>query len=156
MKKLALILLSLIPGLVLAQPSMEIKHNLYEVGQQALQDNKPIVLFFNASYCLPCTKLKERALSAIIRFEHYPAGTQFVEVFIDSDQELIDFYNQAISAEEFALFYNIVELPSLVFLDGNGNSIARPIINNGAYEFFSALLNSRLESGLEKLNHPKD
>lgn len=151
MKKFALIMLALIPGLVVAQSSMEVKHNLYQVGQQALQNNKPIVIFFNASYCLPCEKLKERALNAIIRFEQYPAGTQFVEVFIDSPQELTDFYNQTTSPEEFALFHNIVELPSLLFLDGEGNQLARPIMNNGAYDFFGHLLNSRLEVAIDEL-----
>ncbi|HEY9017253.1 thioredoxin family protein [Thiomicrospira sp.] len=151
MKKFALILLALIPGLVIAQPSMEVKHNLYQVGQQALQDNKPIVIFFNASYCLPCEKLKSRALNAIIRFEQYPAGTRFIEVFIDSPETLTDFYNQTTSPEEFALFHNIVELPSLVFLDGEGNELARPIMNNGAYDFFGHLLNSRLEVAIQEL-----
>lgn len=152
MKRFALIMLTLIPGLVLAQqPTMETKYNLYQVGQQALQDNKPIVIFFNASYCLPCEKLKERALNAIIRFEQYPAGTQFIEVFIDNPQTLTDFYNQATTAEEFALFHNIVELPSLLFLDGEGNQLARPILNNGAYDFFGHLLNSRLEVAIDEL-----
>ncbi|MBE0493307.1 MAG: hypothetical protein IBX48_03100 [Thiomicrospira sp.] len=152
MKKLALILLTLIPGLVVAQPTMEVKHNLYQVGQQALTDNKPLVIFFNASYCLPCEKLKQRALNAIIRFEHFPAGTHFVEVFIDSPQVLTDFYNQTTTAEDFALFHNIVELPSLLFVNGEGQELARPIINNGAYDFFGHLLNSRLDVAIDELN----
>lgn len=152
MKKLALIFLTFLPGLLLAESSLQVKHNLYQVGQQALQDNKPIVLFFNASYCLPCEKLKKRALNAIIRFEQYPAGTRFIEVFIDSPDALTDFYNQSTSPEELALFHNIVELPSLLFLDGEGNQLARPIMNNGAYDFFGHLLNSRLEVAIEELN----
>lgn len=154
MKTLAIILFSLLPGLVLAESSMQVKHNLYEAGQQALKVNKPIVLFFNASYCLPCEKLKQRALNAIIRFDQYPAGTVFIEIFIDSPETITDFYNQTTQAEDFALFHNIVELPSLLFVNGEGEELARPIINNGAYDFFGHLLNSRLEVALEKLEKP--
>ena len=74
--------LGLLPGLVNAQGELQRTLNLQPVGQQAIEAQRPVVLFFNASYCRPCETLKQRAFNAILRFNQFPAGTQFVEVFI--------------------------------------------------------------------------
>lgn len=130
--------------------------NLYQVGQTALQHQQPIVLFFNASYCLPCEKLKQRALINLLRFNQFPEGVQFIEVFIDDKKMLSDFYGEPISSEDFALFYNVAELPTQVFVDGKGEVVAPPMVNNGAYEFYGQLVNQRLETAQQQLkaNHP--
>jgi thioredoxin-related protein len=152
MKKLIPWIFALLPGLVMAG-TLERSDNLQQIGQVALERNKPVVLFFNSGYCLPCEKLKERALGAIIRFDQFPEGTQFIEIFIDRKTPIKDFYGENIGMEDFALFYNVTELPTLVFVDGEGNQIARPIVNNGAYEFFSHVLNSHLDDALKTLNN---
>lgn len=132
---------------------LEKTNDLYRTGQVAAQHNKPIMVFFNASYCRPCEMLKERALYTLLRFNHFPEGVQFVEIFIDSKKELIDFYGETISPEDFALFYNVAELPTQVFVDASGNVIAPPIVNNGAYEFYGSLVNNRLNQAQSFINN---
>lgn len=154
MQRLIPYLLALLPGLVIAG-SLEQTDDLRPIGQVAIERQMPVVLFFNARYCLPCEKLKERSLGAIIRFDQFPEGTQFIEVFIDAEQPIIDFYGEQTSLEELALFYNVTELPSLIFVDGEGNQIARPIVNSGAYEFFGHLLNTHLKDAIKTLENDR-
>lgn len=133
--------------------SLEPAENLQEVGKIALERKMPVVLFFNSQACeaTSCGKLKERALGAILYFDHFPEGTQFVEIYIDSKDEIIDFYGEKSSAEELALFYNVTEMPNMVLVDGEGNQAADPIINNGAYEFFAHLLNTRIKAAMRNI-----
>lgn len=146
---LSLVLLSISVNSFAQQHSfLERSYDLQSVGQIALEQQKPVVLFFNAKYCRPCELLKQRALFPLLRFNQFPEGVQFVEVFIDDDQPLIDFYGEPISAQDFALFYNLVELPAQVFVDGEGQVLTPAIVNNGAYEFYGALVNSRIERAL--------
>lgn len=153
MKIITILALCLISITVQAEQKtyLERSDNLQKIGQIALQNQQPVVLFFNASYCLPCEKLKQRALFALLRFNQFPDGVQFIEVFIDDNQTLTDFYGEAISSEDFGLFYNVAELPTQVFVDGSGNVIAPPIVNNGAYDFYGLLLNERLEIALKNM-----
>ncbi|UQB41958.1 thioredoxin fold domain-containing protein [Thiomicrospira microaerophila] len=130
---------------------LERQTDLQQVGQVAIERQKPVMLFFNANYCRPCELLKQRALFAQLRFNQFPQGVQFIEVFIDSQQALIDFYGEPISAEDFALFYNVAELPTQVFVNGEGQVVAPPIINNGAYEFYGKLVNARIERALSNM-----
>ncbi len=130
---------------------LERSDNLHQVGQTALKNQQPVVLFFNASYCLPCEKLKQRALFSLLRFNQFPEGVQFIEVFIDDEKMLTDFYGEPISSEDFALFYNVAELPTQVFVDGHGDVSAAPIVNNGAYDFYGQIVNQRIESAQQKL-----
>lgn len=133
---------------------LERTDNLFQIGQTAIQNQKPIVLFFNASYCLPCEKLKQRALFSLLRFNQFPDGVQFIEVFIDDNKTLTDFYGEATSSEDFALFYNVAELPTQVFVDGHGDVVAPPIVNNGAYDFYGLLVNDRIETALKTMQTP--
>lgn len=134
---------------------LERSDNLHQVGQTALKNQQPVVLFFNARYCLPCEKLKQRALISLLRFNQFPEGVQFIEVFIDDETMLTDFYGEPISSEDFALFYNVAELPTQVFVDGKGEVVAPPMVNNGAYEFYGQLINQRIESAQQKSEQPK-
>ncbi len=133
---------------------LERTDNLQKIGQIAVQNHKPVVLFFNASYCLPCEKLKQRALFSLLRFNQFPDGVQFIEVFIDDNKTLTDFYGEATSSEDFALFYNVTELPTQVFVDGHGDVVAPPIVNNGAYDFYGLLVNDRIETALKTMQTP--
>lgn len=133
---------------------LERTDNLYKAGQTALQNQKPVVLFFNASYCLPCEKLKQRALFTLLRFNQFPEGVQFIEVFIDDKQPLIDFYGEVTEPSELALFYNVTELPTQILVDGNGREVAQPIVNNGAYDFYGLLVNDRIETALKTMQTP--
>jgi len=135
-------------GIAQQHTFLERHHNLHQIGERALEHQKPVVLFFNADYCRPCELLKQRALFPLLRFNQFPEGVQFIEVFIDDEQPLIDFYGEPISAKDFALFYNLVELPAQVFVDGEGQVLTPAIVNNGAYEFYGALVNSRIERAM--------
>ena len=74
-----------------------------------------------------------------------------LKYLFDETQPLRDFDGQPISTQDFALFYNIHELPSFAFVDGDGREIAAPLVNNGAYEFFSHILNRHIEQAIAQI-----
>lgn len=114
-------------------------------GQQALhallaeaqEAGRPVLVDFFAEWCVACKVLEETTLSD-------PAVLAAMEdrrlVLVRADVTTIDRENQAIMAE-----YDIFGLPSLVFLDSQGNEIAESrVLGEMSAERFLSHLNGRV------------
>ena len=84
-----------------------------EIKQQALKENKNIMILFGASWCVPCQKMEHDTLFSI-RSKNALDSKNLILIKIDVEK------HQNLSEK-----YNIKMLPTSIIVDVNGNEIKR-------------------------------
>lgn len=84
-----------------------------EIKQQALKENKNIMVLFGASWCVPCQKMEHDTLFSM-RSKNALESQNLLFIKIDVEK------NQKISDN-----YNIKSLPTSIIIDGSGKEIKR-------------------------------
>ena len=84
-----------------------------EIKQQAIKENKNIMIIFGASWCVPCQKMEHDTLFSI-RSKNALDSKNLILIKIDVEK------HQNLSEK-----YNIKMLPTSIIVDVNGNEIKR-------------------------------
>lgn len=108
-------ILLLVPSLLAQVPdaapaaSVEWSHDLAAVLQQAKKDSRPTLVFFTASWCVPCKQLQEQ-LCSTPEFAAAFEGHAFAMVDIDQDRTA-------------AQAWQVGAIPDVRFVDANGEEL---------------------------------
>jgi thioredoxin-related protein len=73
------------------------------------------------------------------------------EVSLDSGYSLQGFDGAEIAGREFAARYNVFVTPTLLLLDGQGESLAEPLVGTPNLEFYAFYLHRAIETATNKL-----
>ena len=145
---------------LLAPPAysrMEAARDLQALGQLAQSEKLPIVLMFSAQWCEFCDILKEEVLNPMAANPEYEGRIAFFRlIHIDRDDlPLVDFTGRRTTHHAFAEQFEVDLTPTVWIVDGEGRSIAEPLIGlpGGTVETYSETLFARLETALKALGH---
>ena len=149
---LACVLLALVASSARsAPPALAAASDLASDGALAKERRVPVLLFFNRVGCPYC----ERALREFLKpMERDPANADrvlFRQVEIDKPTKLVDFKGEATTHRKFAQRYKIDLTPTIWFVDGEGRTLADPIVGLPTIDFYGAYLDQRIDDSLARL-----
>lgn len=124
--------------------------DLYQDGSVASRSGKPIVTLISASDCPYCEVLKESVFVGMDRDDRIILR----EINIDSDLELVDFNGEVTNHRRFASKQKLVFTPTVLFLDGSGDTLTEPIVGVANVDFYPFYLEKRIEQSVRELNRP--
>ncbi|MEZ6056715.1 MAG: thioredoxin family protein [Planctomycetaceae bacterium] len=95
-------------------PTVQWQDGLKVAHQQAMQQNKPILIVFGATWCGPCKTMKAETLAHPELAQHI--NDHFVPVYLDFDQN-----------EKVANILEIESIPAVIVLSPNADLLGRYI-----------------------------
>ena len=133
------------------QPALTEADDLAAAGALAKERKVPMLLFFNRVGCPYC----ERALREfLVPMEKDPANTArvvFRQVEIDKQDRMVDFKGDVTTHRKFAQRYKIRLTPTIWFVDGDGNTLAEPIIGLRTPDYYGYYLEQAIDESLKKV-----
>ena len=123
-------------------------------GTVARDKHLPILLFFNRAGCPYCERALREYLTPMQRDPAYAARVILRQVEVDKSTRLVDFGGRTTTHREFASRYKIRLTPTIWFVDGDGKTVAEPIIGLPTIDFFGAYLEQRIADSLTTLGAP--
>lgn len=131
-------------------PYVEIKTSVdfSELGEQAEDSGKLIMLQISASYCGYCELLEEEIIKPMLRSGDYTETLLIRKIELDSYYTITDFDGGQTTADELATSYDIMVTPTLLFLDGDGDEVVQRIIGINSIDFFGGYVDQAIEQGL--------
>jgi len=134
-----------------AEAALPAAGDLAADGAAARDRRLPLLLFFNRVGCPYCERALREYLAPMQRDPAYAGRVVFRQVEIDQPKPLVDFGGRATTHREFASRYNIRLTPTIWFVDGEGNALAKPIIGLPTIDFYGAYLDQAIADSLAKL-----
>lgn len=126
------------------------------LSKQSKKDNLPIAIYFNMSKINASKRLKEMAILPMIENGILDGYVHMVQVTVDAaDEKIKDFYGEPVSPKFFQDMYNVTSIPSIVFVDSDGNEISKRMTNSGAYDYVPYYLKQRINQALKELGNKK-
>jgi len=123
--------------------------NLLEDGEDASRAGKPIVALVSAEGCHYCELLKDNVFVGMERDERIILR----ELAMDNPLRLIDFEGNVTDHSDFTSKYGVFLTPTVLFLDGEGKSLAEPIIGVSNIDFYLYYLERRISQSRLRLNN---
>ncbi|MPQ76407.1 hypothetical protein [Hydrogenovibrio sp. JE_KL2] len=126
------------------------------LSKQSKKDHLPIAILFNMTLIKSCKDLKDKALLPMIENGVLDGYVHMVQVTVDAEDEKIkDFYGEPVKPKFFQDLYNVTSIPSIVFVDADGNEIGRRMTNSGAYDYVPYYLKQRINEALAAMGNKK-
>jgi thioredoxin-related protein len=134
-------------------PYVEIKspRNLQQLGLQAIEEEKIILLEMSASYCGYCKMLEENIIKPMLRSGDYEDYVLIRKLDIDSYYGITDFDGNKTSPEQYAYKVNVSLTPTLLFMDGHGKEISERIPGVNTLELYGQYVDEALLQGHRKI-----
>lgn len=130
--------------------------DLQTTGATATKHNVPVVIFVTATWCNYCKKLEENILFPLLETTDLESYGEFKQVLLDKAHWMMkDFKGRDIEMKTYGPQLGVKVAPTTLFLDGQGNQIAEPIIGLTLEEHYPGNLEKRINQALEKLGNPK-
>lgn len=108
------------------------------------QGRAPVfVVLVSQPDCRYCDQIRAAYLQPLLR--HKPARLVLREVGLTSSKPLRDFAGGGTTQKEFAHRYQVKVTPTVLFLDGRGLPLARPLPGADTAGFYGAYLQSALD-----------
>ena len=131
---------------------IQLADNLHEEGRQAERDCKPLLLEFSAASCGYCRLLEEEVLNPTLLDRDYDRRVLMRKVMIDGAERLTDFDgSDTINTSQLANRYNVHVTPTLLFVDSQGQELAKRMVGVTTLDFYGAYLDAALEISRDKL-----
>ena len=132
-------------------PALTEADDLAAAGALANERKVPMLLFFNRVGCPYC----ERALREfLVPMEKDPANAGrvvFRQIEIDRHDKMVDFKGEVTTHRKFAQRYKIRLTPTIWFVDGNGNTLAEPIVGLRTPDYYGFYLEQAIDESLKKV-----
>lgn len=126
------------------------------LSAQSKKDHLPIAIYFNMTKINASKRLKDMAILPMIENGILDGYVHMVQVTVDAEDEKIkDFYGEPVKPKFFQEMYNVTSIPSIVFVDADGNEISKRMTNSGAYDYVPYYLKQRINQALKELGNKK-
>lgn len=132
-------------------PRVPVTHDLQADGQRSEQRSLPIMLVFTAPGCSYCKLLKRDFLKPMLRSGDYANKVLIREVKIEAGQSVVDFAGKSVSTSALAQRYHVRVTPTVLFLDGQGRELAKPMVGINSVDFYGSYLDQSIDVARSKL-----
>jgi thioredoxin-like negative regulator of GroEL len=149
--------LVLAPGLAAAlataapQTPLPLAADLQADGRDSRSRRVPIVILFSLPGCPYCEVVRRSHLAPMLRDPRESARAIIRQVDIDSDQSVVGFGGTPTTHAAIARAHGVRSAPVVAFLDGEGRPLADALKGLLLADFYSAYLDSALESARARL-----
>jgi thioredoxin-related protein len=116
--------------------------------------DKPLMLFFRASYCHYCRQLENEELLPLLQYTTVRDRITLRSVTLDANTLLKDWQGVLISPRQLAKQYQVSITPTLVFVDSQGKEVAEAIQGYNGSEFFGAYLENAIAQAQQAVKQP--
>ena len=129
--------------------------SLQEDGKQSQTTGQPLLVFVSQEGCQFCQRLRKQVLFPMIRAGELDGKVILREVSLDAGYSLEGFDGVEVAGREFAAHYNVLVTPTLLFLDGQGESLTEPLVGTPNLEFYGFYLDKKIEAAAEAMETPQ-
>lgn len=136
-----------LPRRVLIAPAVSLQAD----SKQSQSERLPILAFVSQKDCGFCKSLRKQVLFPMIRAGELDGKVILRELSLDAGYSLEDFDGVEVAGRDFAARYNVFVTPTLLFLDGQGVSLAEPLVGTPNLEFYAFYLHKAIETATNKL-----
>ena len=123
--------------------------SLQDDGKQSKSTGRPLLVFVSQQGCQFCQRLRKQVLFPMIRAGELEGKVIVREIALDPGFSLQGFDGIEIAGREFAARYNVFVTPTLLFLDGQGESLVEPLVGTPNLEFYGFYLDKKIEAATE-------
>lgn len=141
--------LSYSAGLPLAS---DLKNEYQQSGTNKSGQKKVVLMLVSQPNCSYCVQITEDILKPMIISGKYESHTLFSELEINTGKNIRDFKGHEVNATDFAQRYGAWATPTLLFLDEQGNQIAKKIIGINTPELYGFYVDKALRQGFSAIN----
>lgn len=124
--------------------------NLRADGQEARGRKAPVVILFSLPGCPYCEIVRRSHLLPMLR-DPKAAPVIVRQIDVDSDQAVVGFDGKATTHAAIARAHDVRAVPVVAFWDGDGRPLADPLRGMLLPDFYSAYLDSAIESARARL-----
>ncbi len=128
--------------------------DLQAVGLQAREARLPILLTFSAIVCEYCRQLEDQFLRPMLISGGYADRILIRKLLLDNGSRVIDFSGERIAATQLSDRYKVFVTPTILFLDGDGNELARRMVGINTPEMYGGYLDNCIDTALYTIRAP--
>ena len=150
-----LLWLSWLPHTQAASP-LKLASNLQESAKAAHLNQRPIVIFYTATWCRYCKRLEQNIIDPLLLNTQIEDYADFRQVVLDNDKaSIIDFDGKTYKMKDYAAVKGVRFVPTTMVYNREGNAIAEPILGLTLEEFYPGNLERAINQGLKAINSSK-
>jgi thioredoxin-related protein len=128
---------------------LPLAENLLRDGEASSGAGKPIVALVTSADCHYCEVLKESVFPGMDR----DSRIILRELALDNPLRLIDFDGSVTDHMGFTSRYGVLFTPTVLFLDGQGRSLAEPLVGVSNVDFYLFYLERRIAESRQNLGN---
>ncbi|NOX09832.1 MAG: thioredoxin fold domain-containing protein [Gammaproteobacteria bacterium] len=133
-------------------PQLIITTDLQETAQTASKKNLLIILYAAYVDCTYCALLEEEILLPMLIDDSYDDKILIRKIMIDDDDDnIISFSGKPATIEQLNAHYQMDFAPTLLFLDPDGNEIAKRMVGINTPELYAAYLDNNIKHALRTI-----
>jgi thioredoxin-related protein len=149
---LALLLFVTWPGAYARGPGLlPAPVDLHADGIQSAEQGKPVVILFSLADCAYCEVVRKNYLAPLLRDERIARRPIIREVDVSGNERFAGFQREQISHRELANRYGVHFAPTVIFVDGSGNLLTKPIVGGDTAGMYGGYLDNAFAEATRKL-----
>jgi len=121
-------------------------------GLRARQKGVPILILFSMEGCAYCDIVREEFLKPMLRNRDYDSKVLIREIHSDSFASLRDFNGDRIDVDALAHRYNAGFSPTVVFLDYQGQPLAKSLVGITTRDYYGGFLDDAIDHSLQQIH----
>ncbi len=146
---IALVMASI--GMVSADVELRQTRDFANQGAQEQQAGRAMLLMFSGEGCRFCTVVEEDFLKPMMRSGDYDELVSMHKVHLSSRTRLTDFDGQPTSGRELAERYGVFVMPTVVFVDGQGQEVAERRVGLMTEAYYGGYLDDSIREALRNI-----
>ena len=129
-----------------------VARDLARLGQSARGLRAPILLVISSVECPYCQRLKDQVLEPMLQDPDYDGRVVVAELLVDEGETVLDFDGRRVWASDVAARYEAYVTPTLLFLDGQGRSVAERIVGFNTVELYGWYVDAAIDAARRRLS----
>ncbi len=117
----------------------------------AARQQIPILLLVSLEDCPFCIQIKQEILNPMVLSGDYDDRLLMREVFIDDGERLRDFQGKEVDGASFALRYDVMLTPTLLFLDPEGRQLVEKMVGIQTPEMYFLYVDAAIDEAVSAL-----
>jgi thioredoxin-related protein len=141
----------IVPAHKLSAATLPDIQNFKKDGEYSEKQHRPIFLYVSAIGCPYCKRLEKDIIAPMLKSGDYEQRLILRKILWEGTNTLFDYQGKEILPDEFLLKYNIMATPTILFLDKDGNEIAKRITGYRTPALYWYYLDTSIDKAVQAL-----